>query len=115
MFSYTDLVRAEIAMEIDERFDFPIPDAECNGWRTLGDVARSIAGRAVGTVTEAEAFDWVRTLIAEGYGVSTRFAPEDDVFGDYDRMIAWFGAAPYPHHLGDRLFARGGQPGAPDA
>ncbi|HEY1378443.1 MAG TPA: hypothetical protein VGF55_16715, partial [Gemmataceae bacterium] len=67
------------------------------------------------TATEAEVFDWLRTLIAEGYGVATGLTPEDDVFSDYDRMTAWFMSPPYPHRPGDRWFARnrGGQFGGP--
>jgi hypothetical protein len=106
MFSYVDLVRGEIAMEVGERFGVTIPDEETDRWRTLGDVARSVAERAGGTVTEANVFHWVRTLIIEGYGVTTELTPEGDAFGDYDRAIAWFMAPPYPHHLADRVFAK---------
>ena len=74
MFSYVDLVRVEIALEAEEQFGVTIPDEETDGWRTLGDAARSVAGRAGGAATEAEVFDWLRTLIAEGYGVA-----EEDV------------------------------------
>jgi hypothetical protein len=113
VFSYIDLVRVEIALEAEEQFGITILDEETEGWRTLGDVARSVAGRAGGRVTEAEIFDWLRTLIAEGYGISAQLTPEEGVFSDYDRMTAWFLSPPYPYELGDRWFARntGGQSG----
>jgi hypothetical protein len=115
LFSYIDLVRAEIAMEAGDRFSVHITDEETDGWRTLGDAARSVVRGTGGAVTEAQVFDWLRTLIAEGYGVSAELAPEDDLFGDYDRMTAWF-ARPGLHTLGDRRFAKkGDEPGvAPD-
>jgi hypothetical protein len=70
-------------------------------------VGRPFSRRPVNYTTfESEVFDWVRTLLAEGYGVSTDLTQDGDVFGDYDRMTAWFMAPPYPHHLGDRLFAK---------
>jgi hypothetical protein len=68
MFSYVDLVRVEIAMEASEQFGVTIPDEETDGWRTLGDVAVCVVGRADGTATESEVFEWVRTFIVEGYG-----------------------------------------------
>jgi hypothetical protein len=110
-FSCIDLVRGEIALEVGERFGLEIPDEETDGWRTLGDAARSVVWRVGGKATEAQVFDWLRTLIAEGYGVSTELAPEDDVFGDHDRMTEWFGSPPYPYTLGDRRFA--GKKGEP--
>jgi hypothetical protein len=106
MFSYIDLVRAEIALEVGERFGVAIEDAETDAWRTLGDVARSVVGHAGGTATEAAVLGWVRKLIADGYGVSAELTPDEEVFGDHDRMTSWFGAVPYPHHLGDRWFAK---------
>jgi hypothetical protein len=116
MFSYVDLVRVEIAMEIEERFGVTISDEQTDGWLTLGDVARAVVGRAGMTATEAEVVDWVRTLMVEGYGATelTQLTPEGDVFSDYDRATAWFSAAPYPYRLADRWFARNpnGHPGA---
>jgi hypothetical protein len=106
VFSYVDLVRVEIALEAEEQFGVTIPDEETDGWRTLADVALSVAGRAGGKATEAAVFDWLRTLIAEGYGVSAELTPEEDVFSDYDRMVAWFSSHPYPYNLGERWFAR---------
>jgi hypothetical protein len=106
VFSYMDLVRTEIALEVGERFGVTIPEEEMYSWRALGDVARSVVGQAGRKATEAEVFDWVRTLIVEGYGVSTELTSEGDVFGDYDRATAWFMALPYPYRLGDRWFAR---------
>jgi hypothetical protein len=107
MFSYVDLVRVEISLELMQQYRGAIPDEEMNGWLTLGDVARSVVGCVGGTMTESEVFDWVRTLMVEGYGATelAEISPDGDVFGDYDRATAWFGAAPYPHHLGDRWFA----------
>ena len=80
MFSYVDLVRTEISLEVGKRFGVTIPEEETDGWRSLGDVARSVVGHACAKATEAEVFDWVRTLIVEGYGVSTELTPEGDVF-----------------------------------
>ncbi len=107
MFSHVDLVRIEIALEVGERFGVTISDEETDGWRTLGDVARSVVGHADGTATEPEVFDWVRTLIVEGYGdtEAANLTADSDVFSDYDRATAWFGSAPYPHGLEDRCFA----------
>ena len=90
MFSYVDLVRVEIAMDAEERFDITIPEEETDGWQTFGDLARSVAGHANGRVTEAEAFDWVCTLMTKVYGVSMELTPDDDVFGNYDRVTGWF-------------------------
>ena len=104
MFSYIDLVRMEIALNVGERFGVDVSE-ESDGWRTLGDIARSVVGRAGGTATELEVICWVRTLIVEGYGVTTELTPEGDVFGNYDRATAWFFAAPYPLGLSDRYFA----------
>lgn len=108
MFSYVDLVRVEIALELGERFGVTISDEETDGWQTLGDVARSVVVRADGTATESEVFEWVRTLIVEGYGDTEAAAltADSDVFSDYDRATAWFGAKPYPHRLADRWFAK---------
>lgn len=108
MFSYVDLVRVEIALEIGERFGVTISDEEADGWQTLGDVARSVVSHADGVATESEVFDWVRTLIVEGYGdtEAASLTAESAVFSDYDRATAWFSSAPYPHRLGDRWFAR---------
>jgi hypothetical protein len=106
VFSYADLVRTEVALEAEEEFGVTITDEELGGWRSLGDAARSVAGRAAGTVTEEAVFDWLRTLIEEGYGVSAELTPEEEMFSDYDRMIGWFFSSPYPHHLGGRLYAR---------
>jgi hypothetical protein len=106
MFSYVDLVRGEIALELEERFEITIPDEETDGWLTLGDVARSVVGRVGGTVTETEVFSWVRTLMVEGYGATelAEVTPDGDVFSDYERATTWF-LASYPHHLADRSFA----------
>ena len=90
VFSYVDLVRGEIAMDAEERFGVTISDEETDGWRTLGDIARTVAGRAGGRATEAEVFDWARTVMVEAYGVLTELRPESDVFGDYDQVTAWF-------------------------
>jgi hypothetical protein len=95
MFSYVDLVRIEIALEVGERFGVTIPDEETDGWRTLGDVARLVVQRAGAATTEREVFDWVRALIADGYGVAAALMPDEEVFGDYDRMTSWF-MAPLP-------------------
>jgi hypothetical protein len=115
VFSYVDLVRVEIALEVEERFGVTIPDEETTGWQNLGDVARSVLEHDGGAATEAEVFDWVRTLIVEGYGVTKELTPECDVFGEYDTAVAWFMAPPYPHRLRDRWFAkqRGALPGGP--
>src|SRR5438105_1763126 len=59
VFSYIDLVRVEIAMEVGERFGVAIPDEETDRWRSLGDVARSVVARASGAASEAEIFGWV--------------------------------------------------------
>lgn len=106
MFSYADLVRAEIALEVGDRFGVAIPDEEVEGWRSLGDVARSVVAQAGGAANEAEVFGWVRSLVADGYGVPAELTPDEAVFTDYDRMIGWFMASPYPHGLGERCFAR---------
>ena len=105
MFSYVDLVRAEIAIEVGDQFGVTIPEGETDRWRTLGDVSRSVVRHAGGKTTEPDVFAWVRALIADGYGVAA-VTPDEGVFGDYDRMTSWFMAAPYPHRLGDRWFAR---------
>ena len=100
MFSYVDLVRVEIALDAEVRFDITIPEIETDGWRTLGDVVRSVAGHAGGRPTEADAFAWVRALMTEAYGVSMELTPEGDVFGDYDRVTAWFFARNRSGHCG---------------
>jgi hypothetical protein len=92
VFSYVDLVRVEIAMDVEERFDITIPDDEAVGWQTLGDVARSVAVRGGGRKAEKNAFDWARKLMKEAYGVSMELTPECDVFSDYDQVTAWFAA-----------------------
>ena len=119
MFSYVDLVRAEIAIEVGEQFGVTIPEQETDRWRTLGDVARSVVQLAGEKTTEPEVLEWVHALIADGYGVEAALTPDEEVFGDYDRMTSWF-AAPSPHHLGDRWFARqraghSGDPAEPGA
>lgn len=98
MFSYVDLVRVEIAMDAEERFDITISEEETDDWRTLGDVARIVAGRTGGKTAEAEVFDWLRTLMTESYGVVMELTPEGDVFGDYDRVTAWFFARKRGEH-----------------
>ena len=108
MFSYVDLVRVEIAVEVENRFDVTIPEEVTVGWRTLGDVARAVVSQVGGSGSEVEVFDWLRNLIAEGYGVSAELTPDEEVFDDYDRMTSWFMATPYPNHLGDRWFVRQG-------
>ncbi|MEZ6142223.1 MAG: acyl carrier protein [Zavarzinella sp.] len=117
MFSYVDLVRTEIALEVGEHFGIAIPKEETDGWRSLGDIARSVVARAGGAGTETEVFGWIRGLVADGYGVTAELTPDEPVLADYDRMTGWFMAAPYPHHLGDRWFVRqrAGTPGGPDA
>ncbi len=90
MFSYIDLVRVEIAMDAEEWFGVTIPEEETDGWRSLGDVAQSVVRRGGGRATEEEVFNWLRTLLVEAYGVSMELTPEGDVFGDYDRVTAWF-------------------------
>lgn len=107
MFSYIDLVRGEIALEVSERFGVDIRDEEADEWRSLGDVARTVAARAGGAESEATGFAWVRRLVAEGYGISDELTPEEPVFADHDRMTRWFMAPPYPHRLGDRWYASG--------
>jgi hypothetical protein len=108
VFSYVDLVRGDIALALGERFGVTISDEETDGWQTLGDVARSVVSHADGAASESEVFDWVRTLIVEGYGdtEATKLKADCDVFSDYDRATAWFGSPPYPHSLADRWFAR---------
>lgn len=107
MFSYVSLVRMEIALEAEKQFAVTISDAEIDEWLTLGDLARSIVGHAGNSVTEAEAVNWVRTLIVEGYGDSeaVSLTADDEVFSDYERATAWFHAPPYPRHLEERWFA----------
>jgi hypothetical protein len=112
VFSYVDLVRAEIGIEAEVYFGLTIPEAEWDGWRTLGDVARSVSRRAAGT-SEAEVFAWLCVLIAEGYGVSAPTSPDAEVFGDADRAAAWFSRPPYPRRLGDRFFAKDPPPARP--
>jgi hypothetical protein len=114
VFSYVDLVRGEIPLEVGERFGVTIPDEETDGWRTLSDVAQSVVERAGGTATEPEVIDRVRVLLAEGDSASAALKAEDEIFGDYDQAVAWFMAPPYPHRLGDRWFAkRRGGPAEP--
>ena len=107
MFSYVDLIRLEIATEAETQFNVTISDQVTAGWRTLGDVARSIVGHSGATATEAEVFNWIRTLLVEGYGATevADLTADGDVFSDYDRAHAWFSAPPYPHRLADRWFA----------
>lgn len=108
MFSYADLVRTEIALEVGSWFRVTISDDEMGGWQTLGDVARSVVIHNNMAATELEVFDWIRTLIMEGYGdtEAAKLGAETAVFSDYDRATTWFNSAPYPHRLGDRWFAR---------
>lgn len=91
MFSYVDLVRMELALEVEQRFNTSIPDSELDEWLTLGDVARSVVGH-VATATEAEVVNWVRTFLVEDYGATevAHLTAADDVFSDYDRATAWF-------------------------
>jgi hypothetical protein len=107
VFSYADLVRVEIALEVGEQFGVTVSDKEAGDWQTLGDVARSVVSHADGAATESEVFDWVRTLIVEGYGdtAAANLTADSAVFSDYDRATAWFSSTPYPHRLGDRWFA----------
>jgi hypothetical protein len=60
VFSYIDLVRVEIALEVGDRFGVDIADEETDGWQSLGDIARAVVARARGAATEAEVFDWIR-------------------------------------------------------
>ena len=90
MFSYVDLVRAEIAMDAEERFAVTIPDEDRDGWRTLSDVVQSVVRHASGTAAERDVFNWVRTLMVEAYKVTMELTRESDVFSDYDRATAWF-------------------------
>ena len=114
MFSHVDLVRVEIALDAEVRFDITIPEVETDDWRTLGDVARTVAGHAGGRTTEAEAFAWVRALMAEAYGVSMELTPEGDVFGDYDRVTAWFFARNRSDRRGPAELGDVGGGGGPD-
>jgi hypothetical protein len=65
-------------------------------------------GHAGGAATESEVFEWVRTLIVEGYGDTevAKLTAESDAFSDYDRATTWFTSCPYPNRLGDRWFAK---------
>ncbi len=90
MFSYVDLVRVEIALDAEAQFGVSISDEETDDWHTLGDIARMIVDRNSGKATEAEVFDWLRTLMAETYGVSMELTPDGNVFGDYDQVTGWF-------------------------
>jgi hypothetical protein len=92
VFSYIDLVRLTIALDVEEQFGAAIADEEMDAWRTLGDVARSVVARASKATTEEQVFEWVRMRIVEVCG-ATELAGLDadgDVFSDYDRSTAWF-------------------------
>ena len=107
MFSYVDLVRAEIAVEVGNRFSVTIPDGETDDWRTLKDVARSVIDLSNDNAIEREVVQWVQTLLVEGYDVPKEILTADaDIFGDADQAASWFSAAPYPHSLRDRYFVK---------
>lgn len=101
MFSYIDLVRSETALDAGLRFDITISDEETDHWRTLGDLARTVAKHSGGRVTESEAFDWARKHMAEVYGASAEVTEDSDVFGDYDRVTKWFFARRLGHNIAD--------------
>jgi hypothetical protein len=92
LFSYIDLVRLAIALEVGERFGVDIAREEFETWRTLGDVARSVVARDGGTATEAQVFEWLRARIVEDCGATelAELTADGDVFSDYDRATAWF-------------------------
>src|SRR5438552_3664584 len=77
--------------------------------------ARSGMQYSLAPAPERAVIDWVRTLMVEEYGVpEATLTPEADIFVDYDQVTGWFFAAPHPHRLADRYFARPARDGSPD-
>jgi hypothetical protein len=82
-----DLTRLEICGEFEVRFGVTFTDADVSGWRTVGDIHRSILARS-GTPRDNRE-EWVRLqrLLSGGYGVpAERVVAEAELFGEPLRL-----------------------------
>lgn len=85
MLSHANIRRAEIALAVFDRGLPFVPDEARDGWRTVGDVVRSVAaGRRPQDppLNEADVLAVVRQVIADGWGIPPeQITPDADLCG----------------------------------
>src|SRR5262249_31698768 len=85
-FTREDLIRAEICWEIEDSFGVTFTPEEVSGWRTVGDIHRTLTtgvrARLPGSVDAASAWAWLRDLLAEMYSLEVgQVVPDGELFG----------------------------------
>jgi hypothetical protein len=60
----------ELLMNVEEHYGFEIPDAQARLMRSVGDLHAYILAHAPRRPSDEEAWKWLRTMIAEEFGVS---------------------------------------------
>ncbi len=82
-----DLETLEIVCMVEERFGVTIPDVDVPGWRTVGDIHRSIVARSATPRLGHREWARLQLLLAEGYGVPAELVTADaELFGDPLRL-----------------------------
>ncbi len=59
----------ELLMTIEAQYGFTIPDADARPMRSVGDLHTYVMAHATPTPDADEAWEWLRTMIAEEFGV----------------------------------------------
>jgi hypothetical protein len=85
-FTGEDLIRAEICWEIEDCLGVTFTPDEVSGWRTVGDIHRSltagIRARFPGSVDADAVWAWLRVVLAEMYGLEVgQVVPDAELFG----------------------------------
>jgi hypothetical protein len=101
-----DLVRLEVCHAVEDWCGIRFTDGDVDGWRTVGDLHRSIIARSTAPLDPAAAWSRLRDLLAGGYGVAPgQVFPEAELFGDplwlQDRGVPRWGT-PAPEPPADR-------------
>src|SRR5262249_31058308 len=85
-FTREDLIRAEIYWEFEDCLGVTFGPEELSGWRTVGDIHRSltagIRARFPGSVDADAVWAWLRVVLADMYGLEVGLVvPDAELFG----------------------------------
>jgi hypothetical protein len=82
-----DLETLETVCVVEDRFGVTIPDADLPGWRTVGDIHRSILGHSAMPRDGRREWARLQRLLSEGYGVPAELVTAGaEPFGDPLRL-----------------------------